>query len=114
VTRVISPLSSGCYTRELTMSVFSSIFSAKEADVQSLVANVRCPSIWRCGEVRAGSYQHSATEASKAGQFGVNELEREYVERELSAQNLTIGYSWISSEKRNGCPTHPVVGCVGT
>ena len=69
---------------------------------------------YRCGEVRPGGYHPSEAAEIKAGQFGVNELEREYVERELAARNIVIDYSWIKSHETSGCPTHRVVGCVGT
>ncbi len=74
---------------------------------------------YRCGEVRPGGYHPSEAADIKAGQFGVNELEREYVERELAARRFTIDYSWIESEQIKsdapvGCPTHPSIGRVGT
>ena len=74
---------------------------------------------YRCGEVRPGGYHASETADIKAGQFGVNELEREYVERELAARRFTIDYSWIKSKPMKSeaaaeCPTHPSFGCVGT
>ncbi len=72
---------------------------------------------YRCGEVRPGGYHHSELADVKAGQFGVNELERSYVERELASRNFRIDYSWIKSQEssghRCGCPTHPAFGCVG-
>jgi 2-iminoacetate synthase len=74
---------------------------------------------YRCGEVRPGGYHSSEAADIKAGQFGVNELEREYVERELATRRFTIDYSWIKSERMRSdapvrCPTHPALGCVGT
>jgi 2-iminoacetate synthase len=69
---------------------------------------------YRCGEVRPGGYQASEASDIKAGQFGVNELERGYVERELAAQNFVIDYSWIESETVMRHPTNPALGCVGT
>jgi 2-iminoacetate synthase ThiH len=74
---------------------------------------------YRCGEVRPGGYHAAEAADIKAGQFGVNELEREYVERELAARRFTIDYSWIKSERMKsetpvGSPTHPSFGCVGT
>jgi 2-iminoacetate synthase len=79
---------------------------------------------YRCGEVRPGGYHHPEIADLKAGQFGVNELERDYVERELAARNFTIDYSWIKLQESSvcgwgfrsgcGCPTHPAFGCVGT
>jgi 2-iminoacetate synthase len=69
---------------------------------------------YRCGEVRPGGYHHVKTENVKAGQFGVHELEREYVERELAVRNFTIDYSWIKSQELSRRPTHPAFGRVGT
>ena len=72
---------------------------------------------YRCGEVRPGGYHTAETADIKAGQFGVNELEREYVERKLAERNFTIDYSWIQSAEPSEHPTHPSIasiGCVGT
>ena len=69
---------------------------------------------YRCGEVRPGGYHTAETADIKAGQFGVNELEREYVEGRLAEQDFTIDYTWIKSENAEERPTHPVLGCVGT
>ena len=74
---------------------------------------------YRCGEVRPGGYHSSEAADIRAGQFGVNELEREYVERELAARRFTIDYSWIKSERMKSeapvtCSTHPPLGCVAT
>jgi 2-iminoacetate synthase len=69
---------------------------------------------YRCGEVRPGGYHSSEAADIKAGQFGVNELDREYVERELAARNFVIDYSWIKSKEVMKRPTHPALGCAGT
>jgi hypothetical protein len=74
---------------------------------------------YRCGEVQPGGYHSSEAADIKAGQFGVNELEREYVERELAARRFTIDYSWIESERVKseepvGYSTHPSFGRAGT
>jgi 2-iminoacetate synthase len=69
---------------------------------------------YRCGEVRPGGYHASEAADIKAGQFGVNELEREYVERELAERSFMIDYSWINGETVMQRPTHPEFGCVGT
>ena len=74
---------------------------------------------YRCGEVRPGGYHASEAADIEAGQFGVNELEREYVERELTTRRFSIDYSWVKSERMRSespvrCPTHPALGCVGT
>jgi 2-iminoacetate synthase len=51
---------------------------------------------YRCGEVRPGGYQLSEAivQTDDNGQFGVNELERPFVERELTAHNFRINYRW--------------------
>ncbi|MGA7412910.1 MAG: radical SAM protein [Bryobacteraceae bacterium] len=49
---------------------------------------------YRCGEVRPGGYC-LAPSASPVGQFGVNELERSFVERELAKRGFQIDYEWI-------------------
>jgi 2-iminoacetate synthase len=52
---------------------------------------------YRCGEVTPGGYQQiAAGSAVKGGQFGVNELEREYVEAQLASQGFTIDYRWMA------------------
>ncbi|HLH06429.1 MAG TPA: radical SAM protein [Terriglobales bacterium] len=64
---------------------------------------------YRCGEVRPGGYQASEKQL-KGGQFGVNELERDYVESKLAERNVRISYAWINPEK----PVYsalPAVGC---
>ena len=52
---------------------------------------------YRCGEVKPGG-NHQPSQAqpkgTRAGQFGVNELDRDYVERELAARNFEIDYKW--------------------
>ena len=54
---------------------------------------------YRCGEVRPGGYHRGNGDrpAVKDGQFGVNELERDFVERELAAQNFRIDYAWTGN-----------------
>lgn len=56
---------------------------------------------YRCGEVKPGGYVQAAAYPAtlKDGQFGVNELGREFVERELEIQNFRIDYAWM--EKRS-------------
>ena len=55
---------------------------------------------YRCGEVRPGGNHKAAgsllssAPPLKAGQFGVNELDRDIVERELAAHNFRIEYAW--------------------
>ncbi|MCL5745474.1 MAG: hypothetical protein M1541_16380 [Acidobacteria bacterium] len=58
---------------------------------------------YRCGDVKPGGYHQLETTANalRGGQFGVNELERDYVERELAARNFRINYAW--AENLSGC-----------
>ncbi len=52
---------------------------------------------YRCGEVTPGGYQHiESAGALRGGQFGVNELERGYVERELAERGFRIDYNWLA------------------
>lgn len=54
---------------------------------------------YRCGDVKPGGYHQLAptTPAANGGQFGVNELDRDFVERELAARNFRINYTWAES-----------------
>ena len=71
---------------------------------------------YRCGEVKPGGYHHldkpQPPAAIKAGQFGVNELERDYVERELAAHNFQIDYAWNkqSDKRKVGQPEEMTLG----
>jgi len=71
---------------------------------------------YRCGEVKPGGYHHldkpQPPAAIKAGQFGVNELERDYVERELAAHNFQINYAWNkqSGEQKIGRTEELTIG----
>jgi 2-iminoacetate synthase len=51
---------------------------------------------YRCGLVQPGGYKGSAA-AARGGQFGVNELERDFVERELTRQGFGIDYRWAAA-----------------
>jgi len=53
---------------------------------------------YRCGEVTPGGYHQidGSAPALKRGQFGVNELEREFVEEQLKARNFRIHYNWMA------------------
>jgi len=52
---------------------------------------------YRCGEVQPGGYTQINATSSAGAQFGVNELEREFVEAELGAQGFAIDYEWGST-----------------
>jgi 2-iminoacetate synthase len=53
---------------------------------------------YRCGDVRPGGYhQIDGKPAVQNGQFGVNELERDYVEAELARHGFQIGYGWTKA-----------------
>jgi 2-iminoacetate synthase len=57
---------------------------------------------YKCGDVTPGGYHQidGAPAPLKRGQFGVNELERDYVERELAAQKFSINYRWLDKSVR--------------
>jgi 2-iminoacetate synthase len=56
---------------------------------------------YKCGDVQPGGYsQISATTVSGA-QFGVNELEQEFVVRELAARGFHIDYEWLTDASAN-------------
>jgi hypothetical protein len=52
---------------------------------------------YRCGEVQPGGYTQINATSSAGAQFGVNELERGYVEAELGSQGFAIDYEWGST-----------------
>ena len=56
---------------------------------------------YSCGDVQPGGYtQLKAKSTSIAGaQFGVNELERDYVDSELAKQGFHINYGWLAPTK---------------
>jgi 2-iminoacetate synthase len=51
---------------------------------------------YRCGDVTPGGYHQvkGVAPAVKGGQFGVNELDRDYVEGELASRGFHIDYTW--------------------
>jgi 2-iminoacetate synthase len=51
---------------------------------------------YRCGEVQPGGYGAAAVVPLRGGQFGVNELEPDFVDRELAARGFRIDYEWMS------------------
>ena len=54
---------------------------------------------YSCGEVQPGGYTHINTNSIAGAQFGVNEMERGFVERELAGQGFHIDFGWISPAK---------------
>jgi 2-iminoacetate synthase len=54
---------------------------------------------YRCGDVRPGGYHGNGplATAGSGGQFGVNELERGFVERELAVRSFRIDYGWMTT-----------------
>jgi 2-iminoacetate synthase len=54
---------------------------------------------YSCGEVQPGGYTQINTTSFAGAQFGVNELEREYVDRELASQGFHIDYGWMTSPR---------------
>ena len=60
---------------------------------------------YSCGDVQPGGYTQIQTTSIAGAQFGVNELEREYVDCELAKQGFQINYGWLSpsrTEDSNG------------
>ncbi|HVX67871.1 MAG TPA: hypothetical protein VHA11_14765, partial [Bryobacteraceae bacterium] len=52
---------------------------------------------YRCGDVTPGGYhQIESANAARGGQFGVNELEREFVENALAGRGFRIDYRWLA------------------
>jgi 2-iminoacetate synthase len=49
---------------------------------------------YSCGEVQPGGYTQINTTSKAGAQFGVNELERDYVDNELAKQGFRIDYGW--------------------
>lgn len=49
---------------------------------------------YRCGEVTPGGYHQIENAGARGSQFGVNELDRREVERELTARNFQLDYAW--------------------
>jgi 2-iminoacetate synthase len=54
---------------------------------------------YSCGEVQPGGYTHINTNSIAGAQFGVNEMERGFVERELAGQGFHIDFGWMSPAK---------------
>ena len=54
---------------------------------------------YSCGEVQPGGYTQINTTSVAGAQFGVNEMERGFVERELAGQGFHIDFGWISPPK---------------
>jgi 2-iminoacetate synthase len=54
---------------------------------------------YSCGEVQPGGYTQINTNSFAGAQFGVNELEREYVDRELAGQGFHIDYGWMTADR---------------
>jgi 2-iminoacetate synthase len=54
---------------------------------------------YSCGEVQPGGYTQINTTSIAGAQFGVNELERDYVDRELAAQGFRIDYGWMTAPR---------------
>jgi 2-iminoacetate synthase len=51
---------------------------------------------YSCGEVQPGGYTQINTNSIAGAQFGVNEMERGFVERELAGQGFQIDFGWMS------------------
>jgi 2-iminoacetate synthase len=51
---------------------------------------------YSCGDVQPGGYAQIKTTSIAGAQFGVNELERNYVDNELAKRGFKINYGWMS------------------
>ena len=54
---------------------------------------------YSCGEVQPGGYTQIHTNSVAGAQFGVNEMERSYVDRELAGQGFHIDYGWMNAAR---------------
>jgi 2-iminoacetate synthase len=54
---------------------------------------------YSCGDVQPGGYTQINTTSVAGAQFGVNELERDYVDRELATQGFHIDYGWMTAPR---------------
>jgi hypothetical protein len=56
---------------------------------------------YRCGEVTPGGYKQIEADGAPLGrgQFGVNELEVDFVKRELAEREFQIDYSWLTRDR---------------
>lgn len=54
---------------------------------------------YSCGEVQPGGYTQINTNSIAGAQFGVNEMERSYVDRELAGEGFQIDYGWMTAAR---------------
>ena len=54
---------------------------------------------YSCGEVQPGGYTQIHTNSVAGAQFGVNEMERGYVDRELAGMGFQIDYGWMTGTR---------------
>jgi len=54
---------------------------------------------YKCGDVQPGGYTQIQQAGVAGAQFGVNELERERVERDLAGEGLGIDYRWMKGAR---------------
>jgi 2-iminoacetate synthase len=54
---------------------------------------------YSCGDVQPGGYTQINTTSVAGAQFGVNELERDYVDNELAKQGFHINYGWMTAPR---------------
>jgi 2-iminoacetate synthase len=52
---------------------------------------------YSCGEVQPGGYTQIQTNSVAGAQFGVNEMERSYVDRELTGEGFHIDFGWMNA-----------------
>jgi len=54
---------------------------------------------YACGEVQPGGYTQINTTSLAGAQFGVNEMERSFVDRELAGQGFQIDFGWMTTPR---------------
>jgi len=54
---------------------------------------------YSCGEVQPGGYTQINTNSIAGAQFGVNEMERSTVDRELAGQGFRIDFGWMAAAR---------------
>lgn len=54
---------------------------------------------YSCGEVQPGGYTQIQPNSIAGAQFGVNEMERSYVHRELTSVGFQIDYGWMTGTR---------------
>ena len=61
---------------------------------------------YSCGEVQPGGYTQINTNSIAGAQFGVNEMERSYVDRELAGEGFRIDFGWMNAARNSALAAH--------